>query len=68
MKNNKGGLQKRRSKYITQLPILALCVPVILYMLIFNYIPMGGVIIAFKNYTPIEGIFGSRWVGFALRP
>ncbi|MBQ9965400.1 MAG: sugar ABC transporter permease [Clostridia bacterium] len=65
MKNNKGGLQKRRSKYITQLPILALCVPVILYMLIFNYIPMGGVIIAFKNYTPIEGIFGSRWVGFA---
>ncbi|MBP3626647.1 MAG: sugar ABC transporter permease [Clostridia bacterium] len=34
-------------------------------MIIFNYLPMGGIVIAFKNYTPIEGIFGSQWVGLA---
>ena len=58
-------LQKRQSKYITHLPLLMLCLPVVIYMIIFNYLPMGGIVIAFKNYTPIEGIFGSQWVGLA---
>lgn len=34
-----------------------------LYYFIFNYIPMGGLVIAFKNYHPADGIFGSPWVG-----
>lgn len=34
-----------------------------LYIIIFKYIPMWGVQIAFKNYTPIKGIWGSDWVG-----
>ena len=32
-------------------------------MIIFNYIPMGGAVIAFKNYNYASGIFGSAWVG-----
>jgi len=47
---------------------LALCVmiaPVILYFLIFNYVPMIGLVIAFKNYVLSDGIFGSEWVGLA---
>lgn len=41
--------------------------PSIVYLVIFNYIPMLGLIIAFKNYSPslgFEGIFTSKWVSF----
>lgn len=37
--------------------------PATLYLFIFNYIPMAGIIIAFKDFRPSEGIFGSSWVG-----
>jgi putative aldouronate transport system permease protein len=37
--------------------------PAVLYLFIFNYIPMAGIIIAFKDFRPSEGIFGSSWVG-----
>lgn len=39
-------------------------VPVLLYFLIFHYGPMYGVQIAFKDFNPVDGVFGSRWVGF----
>ena len=38
--------------------------PAILYFLIFSYIPMTGVVVAFKNYNFRDGIFGSPLVGF----
>lgn len=37
--------------------------PVIIYVIIFAYKPMYGIIIAFKDYRPSLGIAGSRWVG-----
>lgn len=37
--------------------------PAIICFIIFNYIPMYGVIIAFKNYRFIDGIIGSPWIG-----
>ncbi len=42
---------------------LLLLIPAVLYVVIFNYIPMGGVVIAFKNYNYSSGILGSAWVG-----
>lgn len=39
-----------------------LLVPVI-YVMIFKYLPMGGLVIAFKNFKLRDGIFGSEWVG-----
>ena len=36
----------------------------VLYLLIFKYIPMVGVQIAFKDFNVIKGIWGSSWVGF----
>ncbi|MGI6172995.1 MAG: ABC transporter permease [Christensenellales bacterium] len=44
--------------YIMFLPVLA-------YYVIFHYWPMYGVIIAFKDFKPMLGIFGSKWVGLA---
>ncbi|WP_312886273.1 ABC transporter permease [Paenibacillus plantarum] len=40
-----------------------MALPGILYFLLFKYWPMGGVIIAFQNFQPFTGFFGSEWVG-----
>lgn len=37
--------------------------PVAVWYFIFQYIPMGGVVIAFKKYSVFKGILGSEWVG-----
>lgn len=34
-----------------------------IYVIVFQYIPMYGIIIAFKNFKPAKGILGSSWVG-----
>lgn len=38
-------------------------VPILAFYIIFSYIPMYGAIIAFKDYSPQYGIWGSQWVG-----
>jgi putative aldouronate transport system permease protein len=48
-----------RDKYLY---ILAL--PGVFYFLIFKYIPMGGIVIAFQEYSPYQGFLHSKWVGF----
>ncbi|WP_082927313.1 ABC transporter permease [Paenibacillus oryzisoli] len=45
------------------LPLYLLFLPVLAYYVIFHYAPMTGVVIAFKQYTFMDGIFGSRWAG-----
>ena len=42
---------------------LFLLLPVV-YILVFKYIPMGGIVIAFKDFKTRLGIWGSEWVGF----
>ena len=37
--------------------------PVVIYFFIFKYIPMGGIVIAFKDFIVTKGIFGSEWIG-----
>lgn len=51
-----------------QLSLQSMIIPGILFILIFTFIPLYGVIIAFKDYniiTGIQGIFSSEWVGLA---
>ena len=38
--------------------------PAVIYFIIFNYLPMAGIVIAFKNYQYNLGIFRSEWIGF----
>jgi len=37
--------------------------PALVWVIIFSYIPMGGIVIAFKKFNYMKGIFGSPWVG-----
>ncbi|MDO3409677.1 sugar ABC transporter permease [Saccharibacillus sp. CPCC 101409] len=37
--------------------------PGFLYFVVFKYFPMGGLVIAFQDYQPYQGIMGSPWVG-----
>ena len=48
-----------RDKYL-----LLLLLPVMVYFVIFHYVPMYGALIAFKDFSPSRGILGSKWVGF----
>ncbi len=49
--------------YKKHLALTLMFVPVIVYFVIFKYIPMGGIVIAFKNYKISQGIWGSAWCG-----
>ncbi len=44
--------------------VYLMAIPVIVYFVIFNYIPMGGILMAFEDYSIKKGIFGSTWVHF----
>ena len=37
--------------------------PAVVLTLVFKYMPMGGILIAFQDYNPFRGILGSEWVG-----
>ena len=56
-------MEKKSKSLKTSLPLLALTVPGLLYLLINNYIPMFGVVIAFKSQNLAKGAFGGDWVG-----
>jgi putative aldouronate transport system permease protein len=59
-------LKRRKSRFLRQLDIQSMVWPGILFMIIFNFIPMFGITIAFKDYSVIQGIsgfFDANWVG-----
>jgi len=57
-KNGKGRTMKKKWR------LYMMMLPAIIFFAIFNYYPMYGVIIAFKDYSASLGIWGSEWVGF----
>jgi putative aldouronate transport system permease protein len=44
--------------------LLIMCFPAIALLFLFQYVPMFGIILAFKDYRYDKGIWGSDWVGF----
>lgn len=53
-------LGKRMKKYI---PFYMMMIPALVYLFINNYMPMSGLVLAFKKYNVRDGIYRSPWVG-----
>lgn len=59
---------RRRRTFATvraNFELLTLTLPALIAFLLFNYLPMGGVIVAFKRYRYDTGILHSPWIGLA---
>ena len=61
-KQSKG--EERKKKLIASRQLYVFILPAFLAFFIFSYIPMYGVMIAFKDYIPTLGVWGSPWVWF----
>lgn len=57
--------KKRFTHKVMTLELLIMMVPGITYLIINNYIPMAGLVIAFKRFNYQKGIWGSPWAGFS---
>ena len=53
---------KKVKKYI---PLYVMMIPGLAYLIINNYMPMPGLVVAFKTYNARQGIYGSPWCGLA---
>ena len=61
------GLKKKKGLFRTlgsQYQLMIMSVPMLLYVLLFNYAPMWGWVIAFQEYKPELGLLNSKWVGW----
>ena len=45
------------------IPLYVMMLPSLIYIFINNYIPMAGIVVAFKKYNVNDGMFGSAWCG-----
>ena len=57
------GAPKKHRIQKKHVEIYLLFLPVAAWYLIFCYVPMGGIVIAFKDFKILKGIMGSKWVG-----
>ena len=62
--SNKNPLHIKWGKWKRFIPIYIMMLPGFLYLFINNYMPLPGLVIAFKHYNARKGIFGSNWIGF----
>ena len=54
-----------KAKLKKELPLHLMILPGLILVLIFSYVPMGGLIIAFQKFIPSKGMFGKqKWIGF----
>ena len=60
MKSNKSGFIQY---FLSNKALYLFILPGLIYLIIFHYVPMYGVIIAFKDFSITKGINGSPWVG-----
>jgi len=58
----KSNTMKKIKKFV---PVYLMALPGFIYLFINNYMPLPGLVLAFKNYNVRRGIWGSEWAGFA---
>lgn len=56
--------QQRLRRFKMNIPLILMFVPVIMFYLTFRYAPIGGLVMAFKDYNFYDGLWNSPWVGF----
>ncbi|MDB5085938.1 MAG: binding-protein-dependent transport system inner rane component [Bacilli bacterium] len=59
----KGRLQHLWKQVLIHRYFYLLVLPGLLYFILFKLVPMWGLLIAFQNYSPFQGIWGSTWIG-----
>lgn len=59
--NPKKNLFKRMTKQKT---LIIMSIPFLIYVFIFNYLPLAGWLMAFQKYKPAKGLFDQTWCGF----
>lgn len=52
------------NKKLQEIPFHLMLIPGVVLTLIFSYVPIAGIVIAFQKFQPAKGIFNSKWVGF----
>ncbi|MFD2329875.1 ABC transporter permease [Cohnella sp. GCM10020058] len=57
-------LGKKRKPVARNGQLILMSLPAIIKIFIFSYLPMIGIVMAFKDYVPVKGIAGSAWNGF----
>ena len=67
MKTKQPAYKPKKTSFFRELylrrTLLLMLVPAVVLVFIFNYVPMGGAILAFKKFNYRDGIWGSPWVG-----
>lgn len=56
--------KSRGFKMSRDLPIYGLLLPGVILLIIFHYLPLFGIVIAFQDFVPFKGVIASKWVGF----
>jgi putative aldouronate transport system permease protein len=52
-----------RKKFFPEIPLYIMLAPAVVLVLIYAYLPMAGIVMAFQRVLPGKGLFGSPWVG-----
>lgn len=55
---------KTKQRWKKSIPYFLLCIPAMVYNILFHDIPLYGIVLAFKKYEYTKGIWGSSWIGF----
>lgn len=55
--------EMKTAKWMRELPLHLLLLPGLVLVLVYSYVPMLGVVIAFQKFTIFSGWFGSPWIG-----
>ena len=54
-------IKSKKAEIKRSLSLYALMAPSLILLILFSYLPMYGIIIAFKDYNAVQGIWGSPW-------
>lgn len=57
------GSPRRLTIFKRELPLYIMLIPGVVFALVFNYLPMFGLVMAFQDFSPLRSFTGSEWVG-----